>query len=50
MKRVTRFGVAGSTALVCASILTILMAASDPAADGWSVYGHDPGEVGQALI
>jgi quinoprotein glucose dehydrogenase len=43
MKGITRIGVAGSMALTCASILAILMAASDPAADGWSVYGHDPG-------
>jgi hypothetical protein len=41
MKRVTRLGVAGSTALVCASILTILMVATDPAADGWSAGWQD---------
>jgi quinoprotein glucose dehydrogenase len=43
MKGVTRTGMVGSMALACASILPILIAASDPTADGWSVYGHDPG-------
>ena len=40
---VIRIGVAGALVLACAGMLRMLMAASDPAADGWPVYGHDPG-------
>jgi quinoprotein glucose dehydrogenase len=43
MKTVARIAVAGALTLAFAGILRSLMAASDPAADGWSVYGHDPG-------
>ena len=40
---VMRIGVAGALVLACASMLRMLIAAPDPVADGWPVYGHDPG-------
>lgn len=43
MKRAIRLGAAGALVLASAGLLRILTAASDPAADGWPAYGHDPG-------
>jgi quinoprotein glucose dehydrogenase len=40
---VMRIGVAGALVLAGAGMLRMLIAAPDPVADGWPVYGHDPG-------